>query len=420
MNGINMSLTTGLFKAALRIVRFTLEQRINHTAQTSLANDIVCVAAGLRSASLVEQLFLSENDIERIQSFFHHSARFSQLDVLRIGQDHVFIIHRELLLKDIHEYLKGSSTGLQRVFVNVDRHLPQPEVIPKNRYRALEEYILEELLPEIQERIEYWDQADRSHRALPTPCQVSMVTLTGWILGYPVIYVFPLSMATRKRLVLEAARRRRLQERQRWRLPGQYVEDTNEDGEKEGEEEDEEEEEDEGDVGRNCLANQALVVTKVYLEPSNEMEGLRNHCLLSFSYPVELAELWMDRSTVLPESPCTPLTLPSPTAKDQEDEQVDEKNEYDDDHDDYDDERSGNGVKFVDVSDVESDADTDTDISLLSSETLLSYHRTYNLNYRTTVLDVDHEDQDQCKKEGVRVYSSTCHRLNLLPFPLPQ
>jgi hypothetical protein len=38
MDGTNLSLTPGHFKAALRIVSSTLEQRLNQTAQTSLAN----------------------------------------------------------------------------------------------------------------------------------------------------------------------------------------------------------------------------------------------------------------------------------------------------------------------------------------------------------------------------------------------
>ncbi|KAF8947855.1 hypothetical protein BGZ47_007523 [Haplosporangium gracile] len=62
----------GYFDNALRIVNIALHGRINHTAQTSLANDILCVAAGLRSAALIEQLYLNPNDIERIQSMFHH------------------------------------------------------------------------------------------------------------------------------------------------------------------------------------------------------------------------------------------------------------------------------------------------------------------------------------------------------------
>ncbi|KAK3819017.1 MAG: hypothetical protein J3Q66DRAFT_181187 [Benniella sp.] len=290
--------------------------------------DILCVAAGLRSASLVEQLLLKENDIERIQSFFHHTARFNQLDLLRIGQDHVFIIHRELLLEDIRNYLKRSSKGLQRVFVNVDHHLPQPEVLPRNRYRVLEEYITDELLPEIQDRVECWDQADRPNRSLPTPSNVSMITLTGWLLGYPVVYVFPLKSASRKRSTrsgLEAeGRKHRLHEQKQWDVPGEYLDDETAP------------EDNEDDSSLNCLANQILVVTKVHLEPSSKVEGLSNHCLASFSYPFELAERWMDRTKVSPQSPCTtPLMPHSPTNdhRDKRDEGVEEERSYNYDSD---------------------------------------------------------------------------------------
>ncbi|KAG0203404.1 hypothetical protein BGX28_004294 [Mortierella sp. GBA30] len=269
------------FEDAFSIVRVVLQKRINHAAQISLTNDILCIAAGLRSASLVDQLFLNENDVDRFQSMFHHSSRFNHLDLLCIGEDHVFIIHRQLLLQDIQDYLSGSSKGLQRVFVNVDYHLPQPEIMPENRYTALEDYIRQILMPDVQYRIQHWDQAERTYQALVVPDRLSLVTLTGWLLSYPINYVLP-------------GHGRRFSSGGATGSNGAYFCD-------------EAEEDEEQDNGRNALANQVLVVTKVLLEPNEKIEGLREHCLLSFSYPSELAERCMDRSTPTPPSPLTPV-----------------------------------------------------------------------------------------------------------------
>ncbi|KAF9567271.1 hypothetical protein EC968_003448 [Mortierella alpina] len=236
---------------------------------------------GRRSASLVDQLYLNENDVDRIQSIFHHSSRFNHLDLISIGEDHIFITNRQLLLQDIQDYLSNSSKGLQRVFVNVDYHLAQPEIMPGNRYKALEDYIRDILLPDVQYRIESWDQAERTYQALPVPERLSLVTLTGWLLSYPITYVLP------------------GHSRQ-----SSYASTTEIDDAiicEEGEEDEEQ------DNGRNALANQALVVTRVQLEPNERIEGLREHCLLSFSYPSELAERCMDRSTPTPPSPLSPV-----------------------------------------------------------------------------------------------------------------
>ncbi|KAF9558873.1 hypothetical protein EC968_006798 [Mortierella alpina] len=268
---------SGSFEAAMRIIRLALQDRINHTAQTTLANDILCTAVGLRSASLVDQLFLNDNDVARIESIFHHSSRFNQLDLLSIGQDHVFIIHRELLLQDIYDFLSYSPKGLQRVFVNVDYRLPQPEIIPGNRYRPLEDYLREVLLPEIKHRIATWDEAERVCRRLEIPVTLSMVTLVGWLSSYPVNYVHPTRERPEKRK-LEASN------------------DENND----------EDDDDDQDCGRNCLANQLLILTSVQLEPSETVTGLKDHLMMSFSYPAELAERFMDRSLLSPESPCSP------------------------------------------------------------------------------------------------------------------
>ncbi|KAF9544471.1 hypothetical protein EC957_012073 [Mortierella hygrophila] len=270
------------FEDALGIVRTVLQKRINHAAQISLANDILCIAAGLRSASLVDQLFLNENDVDRIQSMFHHSARYNHLDLLVIGDDHVFIIHRQLLLQDIRDYLSGTSEGIQRVFVNVDYHLAQPEIMPDNRYKALEDYIRNILLVDVQHRIQNWDQAEYSYQPLTVPDRLSLVTLTGWLLSYPINYV----------------------------LPGQgrrYSSGSTDSSSTSPRHYNEDEEDDEQDNGRNALANQVLVVTRVHLEPNVEVEGLREHCLLSFSYPSELAERFMDRNTPPPSSPISPV-----------------------------------------------------------------------------------------------------------------
>ncbi|KAF9925870.1 hypothetical protein FBU30_004426 [Linnemannia zychae] len=269
------------FEGALAIVRTVLQKRINHGAQISLANDILCIAAGLRSASLVDQLFLNENDIVRIQSMFHHSARFSHLDLLAIGEDHIFIIHRQLLLEDIHDYLTRSPQGVQRVFVNVDYHLAQPEIMPGNRYKALDDYIRSTLLPEVQRRIQNWDHAEVCYKPLTVPDRLSLVTLTGWLLSYPINYVLP---GHRRRYSSGSGAS--------FGSTGQYNED---------------EEDEDQDDGRNALANQVLIVTRVHLEPNMEIEGLKEHCLLSFSYPSELAERCVDHSSPSPPSPLSPV-----------------------------------------------------------------------------------------------------------------
>ncbi|KAF9283903.1 hypothetical protein BGZ68_005030 [Mortierella alpina] len=152
--------------------------------------------------------------------------------------------------------------------------------MPENRYKALEDYIRDILLPDVQYRIENWDQAERTYKALPVPQRLSLVTLTGWLLSYPITYVLP-------------GHSRQSSGASSTELNDAIICD-------EGEEDEEQ------DNGRNALANQALVVTRVQLEPNENIEGLREHCMLSFSYPSDLAERCMDRSTPTPPSPLSP------------------------------------------------------------------------------------------------------------------
>ncbi|KAG0031124.1 hypothetical protein BGZ81_001727 [Podila clonocystis] len=248
------------------------------------------------SASLVDQLYMNANDVERLQSIFHHTARFTHLDLLVIGENHVFIIHRQLLLQDIHDYLSGSTKGLQRVFVNIDYHLPQPEIMPANRYKALEDYIRHVLLPNIQYRIQTWDLAEQSYEPLEVPHRLSIVTLSGWLLSYPINYVLPghgrryssgtcssSSALTYNSINLDEC--------------NQNCDD---------------EEDEEQDNGRNALADQALVITSVRLGPNEQISELREHCFLSFSYPAELAERCGSCESVASVSSSTSSPLASP------------------------------------------------------------------------------------------------------------
>ncbi|KAG0209671.1 hypothetical protein BGX33_005395 [Mortierella sp. NVP41] len=354
----SLTTDTGYFEEALGIVRHALHGRINHTAQTSFANDILCVAAELRSAVLIEQLYLNPNDIERIQSMFHHSLRFNHLDLLSIGDDHIFIIHRELLLEEINTYFSGSEQGLHHVFINVDYLLPQPEILEGSRYEPLDKYLRRHLLPDLQMRIQCWDQAEMCYRPLPTPDQVSattsetetaavaatgdddddldedfsMVTLSGWLKGYPVNYVLPTTakMMARKRAARALKRQERLlasqrkaatklphhqqkqQQQQQEEMEGDQVLPTTatttashgssecstcvddgdvsdgegyDQGTTEDKDEEDDEEEEEEDSSHNSLANRLLVLTEINLSANESVRGLRDHCLLSFSYP---------------------------------------------------------------------------------------------------------------------------------------
>ncbi|KAF9381987.1 hypothetical protein CPB97_007396, partial [Podila verticillata] len=287
---------------------------------------ILCICAGLRSASLVDQLFMNASDIERLQSIFHHTARFNHLDLLTIGEDHVFIIHRQLLLQDIHDYLSGSTKGLQRVFVNIDYHLSQPEIMPANRYKALEDYIRHVLLPNVQCRIQSWDLAEQSYEPLEVPHRLSIVTLTGWLLSYPISYVLPghgrryssgtcssTGALTYNSITLNEC--------------GQNCDD---------------EEDEEQDDGRNALADRALVITSVRLGPNEQISELREHCFLSFSYPADLEQCGssgtMSSSSSSASSPqVSPLQFPrtnddqceefllTPTTPTPEDQQLDRR-----------------------------------------------------------------------------------------------
>ncbi|KAG9071606.1 hypothetical protein KI688_005819 [Linnemannia hyalina] len=336
----------GCFKAALLIVNVTLRDRINHTAQISLANDI-------------------------------------------------------------HEYLSESEQGLHHVFINVDYLLPQPEILPGRRYEPLDNYLKKHLIPDLEMRIRCWDQAELRFLPLPvpdhtndgdtatttatvdttpatselTPCTattatdddtglgLSMVTLSGWLLGYPVNYVLPTtaSMKARKR----AARALKLQERallrqqrlaakllrhheQQQQYPqqqqeqgmgedqvlltatvrhdstdcGTCVDDGNmsdDEGGQRGQSpiEEEYEDEEEEDSSHNSLANRLLVLTQVNLTANEDIHGLNDCCLFSFSYPSVI----LDRRSLatmgtkipspggqLPTAPASPLRLTANTA----------------------------------------------------------------------------------------------------------
>lgn len=128
------------------------------------------------------------------------------------------------------------------------------------------------------------------------PHRLSIVTLTGWLLSYPINYVLPghgrryssgtcssSGALTYNSIILDECT--------------QNCDD---------------EEDEEQDDGRNALADQALVITSVRLGPNEQISELREHCFLSFSYPAELAERCgpCDSVSSVSSSTSSPLVLP--------------------------------------------------------------------------------------------------------------
>lgn len=270
----------------------------------------------------------------------------------------------------------------------------------------MDNYLKKHLLPDLEMRIQCWDQAELCYLPLPAPDHIndgdttmttatvdttpatteltpytettatdddpaglglSMVTLLGWLLGYPVNYILPTtaSMTVRKR----AARTLKMQERALlWQqrlaakllhhqqqqqyvqqqqqqhgmgedqvLPtvtasydstdcSTYIDDgymSDDEGDydnKYGEPliEEEYEEEEEEDSSHNSLANRLLVLTQVNLTANEDIHGLKDCCLFSFSYPSAI----LDRHSLattgaeisspggqLPTAPASPLWL---------------------------------------------------------------------------------------------------------------
>ncbi|KAF9399837.1 hypothetical protein BGX21_005551 [Mortierella sp. AD011] len=247
-----MDLGPSCFQDALQLIRTALDDRLNLSAQTTLAN--VLTVKG-----------------------------FHNLGILTVGSnDNNFVIHRELLLQDIQEYLSHNPKSIRRLFIDVNHRLAKPEIIPGNRCLLLEEYVRDILKPEIESRVTSWRRSDFRRKRLPAPSKISNVTLTEWLLSYPIIYVLPKTDAKVPK-----------QQQQQERYPGSFPYETDNrkyergDG---GGDSDDEEEDDEDACGRNCLANRDLVVTNVRLEPNKDFEGLTDHSFISFSYPAHLAE----------------------------------------------------------------------------------------------------------------------------------
>ncbi|KAF9106098.1 hypothetical protein BGX27_009321 [Mortierella sp. AM989] len=231
---------------------------------------------------------------------FHH------LDILSVGDENNYIIHREHLLSDINEYLSFSTKGLRRLFVNVDYKLEKPEIMPGNRCPLLEDYVREVLKPEVESRVISWQREGFRRTLLPAPTTISTFTFSGWLLSYPVTYVLPM-MACHKSPSKA--------------LSQQELGNDSDD-------------EDENACGRNCLANCELIITNVQLEPSTSVKDLKDHCLMSFSYPLLLSEFCTNAT----ESLCKSLASGG---------------RINDDHDHDDDDDGDDNDVFVDASDVE-------------------------------------------------------------------
>ncbi|CAG8560427.1 5209_t:CDS:2 [Paraglomus brasilianum] len=185
-----------------------------------LLKDILAVATGIRSSTLVDIVFLTSEDARDLNSKLEDVKNISAhcLCVVQFADSHTFICNSTLLGQRL-----DAKESLAFVNVNKAMKIPQLGTFPPDLYS----FIFDELDPFLSST-----RDSSSILAIPSMPKC-MVSISGWLLEYPVIY---------------------------------FQDDV------------------EDDRG-NCLGNVDLRVCSVYLGKQNSETSYK---LLSFSYPKTL------------------------------------------------------------------------------------------------------------------------------------
>ncbi|KAI8365810.1 hypothetical protein EDC96DRAFT_508903 [Choanephora cucurbitarum] len=189
---------------------------LNNSKLHLLAKAIACVACGLRVSHLIDVAAIDQHKAKQLLLALKKLPQCRTIALLQFKDRFSFICHSELLDQHVKSTLQNPD---QLAFIAVEGKEPQPTEMPT----CLTTWIRDKLC--LSNAIYY-------SPIVPT----FMVALTGWLLEYPIIYTTHLST------------------------------------------DDPEGELDEWEVRTNCLGNQPLQLTKVYLSHPDDI-----HLLMSFS-----------------------------------------------------------------------------------------------------------------------------------------
>ncbi|KAJ2957850.1 hypothetical protein NQZ79_g6504 [Umbelopsis isabellina] len=127
----------------------------------------------IRVAHLVDVAFLTNKDVSDLMRGLE---AFGDICVLHIGNDYTFICHRQLLRNHLAGYKEMANPP--PYYVCIDEALQAPTM--QNSCAPLYAFIRDQLQP-------FLSSEDRFFHFENTPA--CMISLTGWLLEYPVIYV---------------------------------------------------------------------------------------------------------------------------------------------------------------------------------------------------------------------------------------
>ncbi|KAI9287860.1 hypothetical protein BC943DRAFT_318986 [Umbelopsis sp. AD052] len=154
----------------LSTLRFT--KSLRRKTVSSLAKDIAIVAAGIRIAHLVDVAYLKREEASELQHQLQSLPICQSLYIIHIGNEYTFICHRRLLEHQV------THCHDRRYYVCIDEALRGPTL--QSHCTPLAQFIHHQLKPALS-------GPDSLLTIDPIPS--FMISLTGWLLEYPVIYV---------------------------------------------------------------------------------------------------------------------------------------------------------------------------------------------------------------------------------------
>ncbi|KAF0541346.1 hypothetical protein F8M41_005509 [Gigaspora margarita] len=191
----NISTYNNLFshiKSCLLSFSSAKKLSISSKKLTDHVNDIIAITLGIRAAYLIDFAFLTLDDSKTLLSSFQKNKNLFNICILQFSDTHTFICNHKLVLTKLENDLINEFKNC--IFVDImwnykETGCKEPEMIdtPLSFKKSLEMNVKPFFLE--------WSDIDSS--SLTTKLAVffipktptCIITFTGWILEYPVVYV---------------------------------------------------------------------------------------------------------------------------------------------------------------------------------------------------------------------------------------
>lgn len=142
---------------------------------------MAAVASGVKRGFLNDYFVASDASWVSFLNSLHQEEGFKELMLISLDDNLKYVVHRTWSIQEIQDHLQHGLR--QNVFIDISKFLQSPKIC------STRQPALEFALTELKSQLEKMDPVAHPILAFILPQQISLIALSGFLIGYPVVFI---------------------------------------------------------------------------------------------------------------------------------------------------------------------------------------------------------------------------------------